>query len=171
MWLILMGLSGEEYIKIDTDLIPEKVETIRSSGKLLLGGAHIIPFSIEEDLVFHFSEFLPYHANGLEFQAILKDGQEVRETYYSVGGGFVATEDSNAIEEHLVKTPYPCHKAEAIEKNCSELKCSVSELVWHNEQAWRNKIEIREEALFIWEEIKACIFRGNPKKRRACLED
>ena len=41
---VLMGLSGEDYKKIDSDTIPEKIEKIKSRQKLILKGEIEIPF-------------------------------------------------------------------------------------------------------------------------------
>ena len=44
------------------------------------------------------------------------------------------------------------------------MQISVSDLIYLNEQAWRTKEEINNQALGIWNEMKACIFRGVYKK-------
>ncbi|CAG0947612.1 L-serine dehydratase 2 [Anaerolineae bacterium] len=41
---VLMGLSGEDYTQIDTATIPAKVERIKTSGRINLGGLHDLPF-------------------------------------------------------------------------------------------------------------------------------
>ena len=157
---VLMGLSGEDYTLIDTDTIPTRVETIKYTQQLHLNGQHLIPFSYADDIIFSGNEFLDFHANGMRFEAFLANGEGVSKEYYSVGGGFVATEEDKIINKDPINTPYPCHKAEEIASNCKKLDLSVSELVWLNEQAWRSSEETKELALSIWDEIKACIYRG-----------
>lgn len=157
---VLMGLSGEDYTLIDTDTIPARIEAIKYSGKLHLNGQYLIPFSYEEDIIFSGHEFLAFHANGMRFEAFLSNGEGFSEEYYSVGGGFVATEEDKIINKDPIQTPYPCHQAVEIAMNCKKLELSVSGLVWLNEQAWRPAAETKALAISIWEEIKACIYRG-----------
>lgn len=157
---VLMGLSGEDYTQIDTDTIPHRVAVIKSQSKLLLNGKYLLPFSYESDIIFAMNQFLPFHANGMRFEAFLKDGQGFSKEYFSVGGGFVATEEDRIINKDPIETAYPCHKAQDIATNCHKLGLTVSDLVMLNEQAWRSVEETRALALSIWKEIKACIFRG-----------
>ena len=90
---IILGLSGHDPKIIDThSLIPE-VDKVRSSGKLYLGGKQEIDFNIKEDILFHTDECLPFHPNGMHFEVITDSGRRIIHTYYSIGGGFVATED------------------------------------------------------------------------------
>ncbi|SMO39397.1 L-serine ammonia-lyase [Solitalea koreensis] len=157
---VLMGLGGEDFTQIDTNTIPEKVEKIKTENQILLKGAKAIPFSYTNDLIFDFEHNLPFHANGMLFLAIFNDGTVVEKKYYSVGGGFVATENENTITQNAIVTPYPCHHAATIAERCAELNLRVSDLIFINEQAWRSLDEIKSQALNIWNEIKDCIFRG-----------
>ncbi len=157
---VLMGLSGEDFTKIDSDTIPEKVETIKVQRKLRLKGKFEIPFEYDKDIVFEFGKRLPPHANGMIYEVELSDGNLIAEKYFSVGGGFVSTKKRNTIKKNLITTPFACHNAATIEAYCKEFEISVSELVRRNETAWRTSEEIEHQAIQIWEEIKSCIYRG-----------
>lgn len=157
---ILMGLSGEDYAVINTDTIPNKVEKIKKDGLISLKQKYTIPFVYSNDLIFEFKKTLPFHANGMEFIANYKDGTIIKKKYYSLGGGFVATENENSIKNNSIVTKYPCHHALDIIDNCTKLGVNVSDLIYINEQSWRSKEEIQTLALKIWKEIKDCIFRG-----------
>ncbi len=157
---VLMGLSGEDFTKIDSNTIPEKVETIKKQQKLFLKGKIEIPFHYETDIIFEFGKRLPPHANGMIYEAELQDGTLITEKYFSVGGGFVSTKKRNTIKKNLITTPYACHNAATIEKYCDQFNVSVAELVRRNEEAWRTPEQIEIHALNIWKEIKECIYRG-----------
>jgi len=163
---ILMGLSGEDFTLIDTATIPEKVQSIKDSGVLQFNGTRAISFSYNDDIVFEFGISLDYHPNGLRLQVRLDDDTEITETYFSIGGGFVVKdgEADEAILNDSKVTPYPCHTARDILANSRKLNLRVSELVFLNEQTWRTPEQIREHALYIWEEIKQCVFRGITRK-------
>lgn len=179
---ILLGLSGYDYTSIDTNQIPAIVAQIKSQQKLLLDGKNEIVFDYHRHIVFESNIILDFHPNGMKFELVTKDGTKFEEKYYSVGGGFVATDESNSIEENAIVTPYPCHKAQAISEYCKKLNLNVSDLIYVNEEAWRSRAEIKAEALKIWQEIKQCVFKGvyksgilpgglNVKRRAAEIND
>lgn len=157
---IMLGLSGQHFTDIDTkDVIP-MYQKIKDDNMIVIGGTHPIPFVYEDNIIFDFKHTLAYHPNGMTFIAKFEDGVEIDRSYYSVGGGFVATEYSNTLELNAIKTPYPCHKAIAISEFCHKLNIGVSDLVYLNEKAWRSTEEIDAEAMKIWHEIKESIFKG-----------
>jgi L-serine dehydratase len=157
---ILMGLGGNDFTSINTDSIPSVIAEIKQTKKLNLGGKILIDFDYSIDLVLEKLVTLEYHPNGMLFVALTKDGQKIEEKYYSVGGGFVATEEINTITENAIVTPYPCHYAVTINENCKKLNLRVSDLIYLNEEVWRSRENIRKDALNIWREMKDCIFRG-----------
>ena len=48
---------------------------------------------------------LDFHPNGMIFKAVFNNGEILEKDYYSVGGGFVATQEDNSIESHCIRTP------------------------------------------------------------------
>lgn len=161
---VLMGLQGEDFTLIDTNAIPLKFDKIKQEKKLLLKNIYHISFDYTTDLIFEYSKSLPYHANGMLFCAAMKNGEKIQQEYYSLGGGFVTTEHVKSIYTNSIVTPYPCHHASDIQQNCAKLGLRVSDLIYLNEETWRKREEIDKQALTIWKEIKACIFRGINKE-------
>ena len=104
---VMLGLSGQdpEYIPIEN--IASIIKKIEEKNELLLGNEIVIPFHFLQDIVFN-KEFLPFHANGMKFTAYAKNGQEYSSTFYSIGGGFVVTEDrGNAHIKEVIKCAFP----------------------------------------------------------------
>jgi L-serine dehydratase len=161
---ILLGLSGHDYTTIDTNTIPNRITEIKNNKSITLNGAYTLTFDYNKHLVFSPKITLDFHPNGLMFKALLKNGGIFEEKYYSVGGGFIATDEINTINENAIVTPYPCHFASTILENCQKMQLRVSDLVYINEEAWRSHSEIKKIALGIWQEIKECIFRGVYKR-------
>jgi len=123
-----------------------------------------VSFDPAHDLIFHRRKTLPYHSNGMIFQAF--DKHNVRllsRTYYSVGGGFVVDEKA-AGADRIVKdeTPltFPFSSAAELLAQCAEQGMSISELMLRNEQAWRSKEETRVGLLRRWEVMQACVEKG-----------
>ena len=163
---VMLGLSGENFTTIDTDTIPERIAEIKKTEKLLFNKEKEIPFVYQKHIQFEYKTTLPFHPNGMRIVAHLVDGNIFDVNYYSIGGGFVVRDgqDDEDIMNRSEDTPYPCHSAKDILDNCKKLNLRVSELVFLNEQTWRSPEEIKTHALYIWKEIKNCIFRGVQKK-------
>ena len=161
----MMGLSGENFKTIDTTKIDEKIETIKSSQQINLGGEKLIPFIYGKNLILNKEKSLDFHPNGMIFKAVFSNGEELAQDYYSVGGGFIATREENSYEKQCVRTLYPCHHGEDILKYVGKLGLQkFSDLIFLNEESWRSKEETEKEALYIWQQIKECIYKGVNKE-------
>lgn len=158
---VLMGLSGQDPVTCDTAAIPQHIDAIYQSQQIQLQGHKPIPFDPAQHIIFHYDQTLPYHPNGVRFVAALDNGETVRETYYSVGGGFIVKEGGLTADEPLsVTLPYPCDKAEDVVAACARDDLPLWEMVWRNEQAWRTPEKVRADLLKIWETMHDCAYRG-----------
>ncbi|QDN80609.1 L-serine ammonia-lyase [Streptomyces sp. S1A1-7] len=161
---VLLGLEGASPRTVDVEGADDRVEQIKSSGRLSLLGTHEISFSFADDLVLHRRKALPYHANGMTIFAYDASGALILEkTYYSVGGGFVVDED--AVGEDRIKLDdtvlkYPFRSGDELLRLTKETGLSISALMLENERAWRTDEEIREGLLAIWRVMQACVSRG-----------
>lgn len=161
---VLLGLEGASPSTVDVEGADDRVEQIRTSGRINLLGEHEIGFSFDDDLILHRRKALPYHANGMTIFAYDAEGGLVLEkTYYSVGGGFVVDED--AVGEDRIKLDdtvlkYPFRTGDELLRLTKETGLSISALMLENERAWRTEEEIREGLLGIWRVMQACVSRG-----------
>ncbi|MFF2850309.1 L-serine ammonia-lyase [Streptomyces sp. NPDC058001] len=161
---VLLGLEGESPRTVDVEHADERVEQIRTTGRLSLLGAHEIAFSYDDDLVLHRRETLPYHANGMTIFAYDAAGGLVLEkTYYSVGGGFVVDEeavgaDRIKLDDTVLK--YPFRTGDELLRLSKDTGLSISSLMLENEKAWRSEEEIHEGLLEIWQAMQSCVARG-----------
>ncbi|MEU0784365.1 L-serine ammonia-lyase [Streptomyces sp. NPDC006173] len=161
---VLLGLEGASPRTVDVEGADDRVEQIRTSGRINLLGEHEIDFSFDDDLILHRRKALPYHANGMTIFAYDAEGGLVLEkTYYSVGGGFVVDED--AVGEDRIKLDdtvlkYPFRTGDELLRLTKETGLSISALMLENERAWRTEEEIREGLLAIWRVMQACTSRG-----------
>lgn len=161
----MLGLSGENFKTIDTTKIDEKINAIKSSNQINLGGEKVIAFVYGKNLILNKSKTLDYHPNGMIFRAVFENGEELVQDYYSIGGGFIATQNENSMEKHCVRTLYPCHNGEALIRNVEKLGFDkISDLIFLNEESWRTREETENEALYIWQQIKECIYKGISKE-------
>ncbi|GAA4016442.1 L-serine ammonia-lyase [Streptomyces marokkonensis] len=161
---VLLGLEGDSPRTVDVEKADERVETIRSSGRIRLLGEREIAFAYDDDMVLHRRKTLPYHANGMTLWAYDAAGTEVlSKTYYSVGGGFVVDEeavgaDRIVLDDTVLK--YPFRTGDELLRLARETGLSISALMLENERAWRDEDEIRAGLLEIWRVMRACVDRG-----------
>src|SRR6476469_2147228 len=160
---VLLGLEGEQPETVDTATIAERVAKIRSARRLTLLGRHEIDFD-DDSLVLHRRRSLPFHPNGMTFEAFDAGGVSLRKrTYYSVGGGFVVDEAAQGADRIKVDdTPvaYPFRTGDELLAHCRATGLPVSEVMLANETAWRPADEIRKGLSHIWDVMQECVRRG-----------
>ena len=161
---VMLGLTGALPNLIYADEIERELATIRQSGKLKLLQRTEIGFDEKTDLHFNKRKALPYHPNGMAFHAYGVDEKLLASReYYSVGGGFVVNHDEasdDRIIQDLTPLRYPFSNAEELLRQCKKHDLRISQLIFANEQAWREKTDIKTGVEQLWEAMQACIQRG-----------
>ena len=157
---ILLGLSGDDPVTFDVNEIDHKINSIRLNNKLLLGADKQIVFHENNDLLFLYSESLPFHPNAVTFQAFLNNGKAVSATYYSIGGGFVVKDGGESQAKAEVDLPFPVNTAGDLLHWCIKTGLKISEVVMENELAWRSEKETKGGVLNIFKVMSECIYRG-----------
>lgn len=157
---VQLGLCGADPVTFDVNNIEAKITDIRHMKKLVLAAKHEIDFDPAEDIDFLMSESLPFHPNGLSFLVSLTNGENLAETYYSVGGGFVVKEGEDAQAGNEVSLPFPINTADELLHWCMKTGLNISDVVMENENTWRSEKETKDGVLNIWRVMKECIYRG-----------
>lgn len=156
---VQLGLCGHDPVTFAVAELPVKVAAIAKEKVIMLGGVKSVPFDPETDIEFLFSESLAYHPNALTFMATFASGENIAETFYSVGGGFVVKEAEDIIATP-VSLPFPISNADDLLHWCMKTGLTIHEIVMENESAWRTEKETRERVLQIWQVMKECTYRG-----------
>lgn len=159
---IMLGLSGADPERIPVEDIDTTIAGIKESGSLMLGGSKKIQFEEKEHIVFR-KEFLPFHANGMAFEAHLEDGSVLEDTYYSIGGGFVVKEErvnAKKKEAEFRNFPYPVQKGTELLQYCQDQNIPISALVLENERSLRTDEEIDHELQRLWDTMLNCMYLG-----------
>ncbi len=157
---VLLGLCGEDPVTFDVDQITPRMEQIAGQKKLNINSEHEVDFDPVHDVVFLFDESLPFHPNALTFLCSFSNGDEIAETYYSIGGGFVVKEGEEDDDSDLMHLPYPIEKAEFLLAACDKTGLDISGVVMLNEHTWRTEAETKAGVWRVWETMRECIFRG-----------
>ncbi|WP_029686792.1 L-serine ammonia-lyase [Tatumella saanichensis] len=158
---IIMGLAGASPESVDIDAIPGFVADVNQRQRLpLADGRHEVDFPREGGMVFR-SEVLPLHENAMTLTAWENDFCLLQKTYYSVGGGFILSEEEFGQSPlDSVQVPYTWNTARQLLDHCQQTGQSVSGLMLKNELALHSREEIDTYFSHVWQTMQACIDRG-----------
>lgn len=159
---ILNGLENKDPETVVPESMIPRMHEILNSHTLSLGGKKNINFNEATDFLFLQKELLPKHTNGMRFSAFDDESNLlINQIYYSVGGGFITTEEEfdNAAND-ANPPPYPFSTGDQLLKLCQENKLSIAELMLINEQTWRDKKTIYQEIITIANVMNECIDNG-----------
>ena len=160
---LLLGLEGSLPHDIPLADIPDRLERIRTQHILRLNGREI-SFNPDSDLNIRGDQVLPKHPNGLNFTAYGKDGGKLKEQiYYSVGGGFIVTDQEfDQQAEQTRPVPYPYTSCAELLAQCRMNQLDISEAVLANEAALAgcSEAEIRRRVAGVADVMEGCIKRG-----------
>ena len=165
---IMLGLGGLMPDSIDPDTIESRIRQIREDASLLLNGEQRMVFKERSDILFLRNETLPFHANGARFRAFASDGEQIEERcYFSVGGGFVVSQeeaDRSVDQPKLVVDPtrleHPFSSGDELLAISVRTGLSIAQVMRRNEYAWRTDAELDASLDQIWDAMKACVARG-----------
>ena len=153
------GLAGT-----DIDALIERIWTDRSIK--LDEGLNLI-FSAEDDIVFDRDETLTQHPNGMVFELLDASRAAVlSETYFSIGGGFIATlaEIDRLVAplkmESSVSCPYPFDSAASMLDMSKASGLSIAGMKRTNELDYIPERELDAGLDAIWEAMRQCIETG-----------
>jgi L-serine dehydratase len=160
---ILLGLEGELPETVDTDTIGSRKDLVLSSGQLNLLGARKIEYRQSTDLIFHRKKTLPGHVNGMKFSAFDVDDKLLLEkNYYSVGGGFIVTEETDAkkLQDKHSQLPWDFQSGDEMLAMATESGLSISGLMLENEKLWRPEAEVFDRLDSLWMTMTESINKG-----------
>lgn len=157
---VILGLAGADPVTIPVEDINPTIARINETGFIALGGEQGIAFQPLTDVVFLVNETLAFHPNGMSFLATLSNGENISQTWYSIGGGFVVQEGENASQKSNVDLPFPVNTADELLHWCMKTGMHVHEVVLENEHAWRDEAATKAGVLHIWQTMRDCIYRG-----------
>lgn len=160
---ILLGLEGYHPESIDTETKDTRIEHMRATGTVDIAGKITIGLR-ESDLVLHPETFLDRHANGMTITVRAADGDVLFDrTYFSVGGGFVVTEEGEPVGTGPApSTPlaFPYRSGAELLEICSREGLSISDLALRNEAGHGSDDEIRAGILHLRDVMAACAQSG-----------
>ncbi len=168
---VILGLAGETPTTVDPDRVDEILARIAAEKRVHPQGHGAYLFNPAVDLVFDKSTPLPGHANGMAFAGYdREDRLLLRRIYYSVGGGFVVSEEelqrlkTRTEPEAGSEVPYPFRNAAEMLSMAASSGRSIADMKRANEEAHLGSEELDAGLDRIWTAMDACIERGLTKE-------
>jgi L-serine dehydratase len=160
----ILGLAGFTPEAFDAALAEAALAEIAATRTIKAEGLPPLAFDPDKDLVFDYGPPLPGHANGMALSAWDAAGRlYARETYYSVGGGFVVTADELARPPAPAagpSAPWPFATAKEMLEMAQASGLSIAAMKRANELAGRTPAALDAGLARIWGAMAACIDRG-----------
>lgn len=167
---VILGLDGNTPDSVDPDKSDEDVARIGREKMVRPAGHPAYRFDPDTDLVLDRKNPLPGHANGMTFSAFDADERVLlKRVYYSVGGGFVVSEEELQKLKDRSKppvekgVPYPFANAKQMLALAAESGLSIAEMKRANEETHMAQAELDAGLDAIWHAMHGCIERGLSK--------
>lgn len=162
---VLLGLMGEQPQTTDVSAIQQKISAIHEQRMIALNHQHEIGFDVATDLVLNGNVSLPHHPNALTMTAFHQGNVIYQNTYYSIGGGFVQTEQEATAKEPVIETlvkpvPYPFNNAKELLQICQDTGLSIAQVVRANELVNLTEAELTQGLNDIWRVMQDCVNDG-----------
>ena len=161
---ILLGLAGFRPATFNATEGEKALSLIKNDKVVNPDGLPQMKIDPAIDILFDYGPALPGHANGLILTATDQQGDVLmQQTYYSVGGGFVVTEEeitSGRAVGDLAHYPHEFETASALLKICVKTGKSITEIKRENELSRRSALELDRGLAEIWDVMSSCIDRG-----------
>ncbi|MBK0328370.1 L-serine ammonia-lyase [Rhodobacteraceae bacterium F11138] len=160
----ILGLAGVTPETYDADEAARILTTNTQTHTLEPEGLGSLRFDPATDLVFDYDRTLPGHANGMILMAT--DGQgdiTLQQVYYSIGGGFVMTEEELAAgkaTEEGAPVPYPFKSAAEMLKMARSSGKTIAAMKRANEIARGGEANLSKGTARLWQVMNDCIDRG-----------
>ena len=163
----ILGLAGFVPATIDAEAAEAALARNRETRTLTVEGLGELAFDPERDLRFDFDNALPGHANGMTLSATDPQGDVIFHLiYYSVGGGFVLTDEELARKgeenrsDAAARVPFPFASAEEMLAMAERSGKSIARMKHDNERVFRSEEELRDGLMRIWQVMRDCMDRG-----------
>jgi L-serine dehydratase len=163
----VLGLIGFAPETTCPDEAAAAIAAVRANGQMALGGRHAIAFDPQADIELAGHVIPALHPNGMVLAAFDAAGARLlRRSYYSTGGGFVASEAQlrqKPKDDRIAagaSVPYEFGSAAELLAACAANRVPIAELVLANEDAMRPREQTLAGLDRISGAMDACVTRG-----------
>ena len=160
----ILGLAGFHPETYDAQAADAAMAEIKSTHQMNPEGLGPLRFNPDTDLIFDYDRQLSGHANGMILMATDAQGDVVmQQVYYSIGGGFVMTEEELAAgkaTDEGAPVPFPFKTAAEMLEMAQSSGKSIAAMKRANEISRNGEHNLRKGTARIWQVMNDCIDRG-----------
>lgn len=163
----ILGLLGFEPDTTDPDEADGAFAKVKDTNRLALAGGPEIDFDYGSDMDFRGDIIPTIHPNEMVLRLFDAAGDALFEqVYYSVGGGFIATERQLAVksDDDLIARPrsgrFEFGSAKELLMHCRDHNMQLHDVIFANEDVVRPRAETNEMLDKIWTAMRDCVERG-----------
>ena len=160
----ILGLAGFTPESYDADLAEAALKGIAEARVIHPPDLPPLQFDPKSDLIFDYDTPLSGHANGMTLMATDAQGDvTLRQVYYSIGGGFVMTEEELAAGKDTdegAPVPYPFKSAAEMLEMAQASGKTIAGMKRANEESRGGADNLRTGTKRLWQVMNDCINRG-----------
>ena len=160
----ILGLAGFTPDEYDAEKAEAALAAINETHQITVEGLATLSFDPKTDLIFDYEHKLEGHANGMQLMATDAQGDiTLRETYYSIGGGFVMTAAELAAGKDTdegAPVPFPFKTAAEMLEMARTSGKTIAGMKRANEVSRNGEIRLRNGTKRLWQGMNDCINRG-----------
>ncbi|NRB18100.1 MAG: L-serine ammonia-lyase [Rhodobacteraceae bacterium] len=160
----ILGLAGFLPETYDDAKAEAVLTAIRAQKLVQPEGLGDLQFDPDTDMVFDYDHTLPGHANGMILMATDAQGDvSLQQVYYSVGGGFVLTEEelaSGKDTDEGAPVPFPFKSAVEMLQMAKSSGKTIAGMKRANEVSRGCAQSLAKGTARIWQVMNDCIERG-----------
>ena len=165
---VMLGLMGFEPESIEPLEADHAIQRLKQTQTIEIDDHPSgLRFDPRKDLELRGDIIPELHPNEMELTLLDETDRSVfTQTYYSVGGGFIATalqlnspSDGDLIQRTRSEK-HPFSSASELLEVCAAQECSIAQVVLANEDSFRPRPETLDQLDQIWAVMRACIHLG-----------
>ncbi len=164
---IILGLLGFVPDQTNPDEAEAAFLRVKDNHKLNLHHGPTIAFDYAQDIQLRGDIIPKIHPNEMSLEMLDHKAKSLyKETYYSVGGGFIATQKqliTPAINDQIQRSkdvPFDFTSAQDLLGFCDQKNASIEEIILRNEDMTRPRQKTYDGLDHIWSVMNGCIERG-----------
>ena len=162
---VVLGLLGHLPDEVDPDCVEQYLQDQQRDGFIELPKAGKLRFAPADDIIFDYGPALPKHPNGMKYQAVDADGNNLIErVYYSIGGGFITSDTDDAPtpgpDDKNGKVPFPFSTVNEMLELGEQKGYTIAQMKRANEEQFCSREQLNENLKKIWQTMHDCIKRG-----------
>ncbi len=160
----ILGLAGFRPETYDGDKADAVLAEITRTNSITLDDLGTLRFDPKADMIFDYDHALPGHANGMVLMATDAQGDvTLRQVFYSVGGGFVLTEEELAkgkATDDGDPVRYPFKSAAEMLEMAAASGLTIAQMKRANEVSRGCEQSLSRGTARLWQVMNDCINRG-----------